>query len=158
MSFSPILVEKLTDEEIQSDLISMTKGNTIDIICDVVTIFANLLKNGFPLNSELEEFIFYIFDNFYENQFSLAKKYPETSYEDWVKILKHAAFDTWKQEQIAIIASTATDKALAGAELGKDSLQLLRVRQDVLDKDKRVEKPTIIVMPTELFFREDDDG
>lgn len=97
-------------------------------------------------------------DNFYENQFSLAKKYPETSYEDWVKILKHAAFDTWKQEQIAIIASTATDKALAGAELGKDSLQLLRVRQDVLDKDKRVEKPTIIVMPTELFFREDDDG
>ena len=45
-------------------------------------------------------------DNFYVDQFSLAKKYPGTFYEDWVRILKHPAFNTWKSEQIAIIATT----------------------------------------------------
>ena len=94
-------------------------------------------------------------DNFYENQFSLAKKYPETTYDEWVRILRHAAFDTWKQEQIAIIASTATDKALAGEDAGRDTFQLLKVRQDVLDREKKAEKPTIIVLPEELFFREE---
>mgnify|MGYP003292934607 CR=1 FL=1 len=95
-------------------------------------------------------------ENFYENQFSLAKKYTGTSYEDWVKILKHPAFGSWKAEQIAIIATTSTDKALAGqGEDGRDTLNLLKMRQDVLNQEKKVEKPTIIVIPEDLFFRED---
>lgn len=93
-------------------------------------------------------------DNLYENQFSLAKKYPETNYEDWVRILKHPAFDSWKQEQVALIATTSTDRALAGVDKDKDTLNLLRMRQDVLNAEKKVEKPTIIVIPEELFFRE----
>ena len=95
-------------------------------------------------------------DNFYENQFSLAKKYPGTNYEDWVRILKHPAFNSWKAEQIAIIATKSTDKALAGqGDDGKDTLNLLKMRQDVLNSEKKAEKPTIIVIPEELFFRED---
>lgn len=94
-------------------------------------------------------------DNFYENQFSLAKKYPGTNYEDWVRILKHPAFNSWKSEQIAIIATTSTDKALAGqGDDGRDTLNLLKMRQDVLNSEKKAEKPTIIVIPEELFFRE----
>jgi hypothetical protein len=95
-------------------------------------------------------------ENFYENQFSLAKKYPGTNYEDWVRILKHPAFGSWKAEQIAIIATTSTDKALAGQDdSGRDTLNLLKMRQDVLNQEKKTEKPTIIVIPEELFFRED---
>lgn len=95
-------------------------------------------------------------ENFYENQFSLAKKYVGTNYEDWVRILKHPAFCTWKGEQIAIIATTSTDKALAGQEdNSKDTLNLLKMRQDVLNAEKSVEKPTIIVIPEELFFKEE---
>jgi hypothetical protein len=94
-------------------------------------------------------------DNFYENQFSLAKKYPDTNYEDWVSILRHPAFDTWKQEQIAIIASTTTDRALAGVDKDKDTMSLLKMRQDVLNSEKKTEKPTIIVLPEDLFFRGD---
>lgn len=95
-------------------------------------------------------------DNFYENQFSLAKKYSGTSYEDWVRILKHPAFNSWKAEQIAIIATTSTDRALAGqGEDGRDTLNLLKMRQDVLNQEKKTEKPTIIVIPEDLFFREE---
>ena len=95
-------------------------------------------------------------NNFYENQFSLAQKYEGTNYEDWVRILKHPAFNSWKAEQIAIIATTSTDKALAGqGDDGKDTLNLLKMRQDVLNSEKKAEKPTIIVIPEELFFRED---
>lgn len=95
-------------------------------------------------------------DNFYENQFSLAKKYSGTSYEDWVRILKHPAFNSWKAEQIAIIATTSTDRALAGqSEDGRDTLNLLKMRQDVLNQEKKTEKPTIIVIPEDLFFREE---
>jgi hypothetical protein len=95
-------------------------------------------------------------ENFYENQFSLAKKYSGTNYEDWVRILKHPAFGSWKAEQIAIIATTSTDKALAGQDdSGRDTLNLLKMRQDVLNQEKKTEKPTIIVIPEELFFRED---
>lgn len=95
-------------------------------------------------------------ENFYENQFSLAKKYLGTNYEDWVRILKHPAFGSWKAEQIAIIATTSTDKALAGQDdSGRDTLNLLKMRQDVLNQEKKTEKPTIIVIPEELFFRED---
>lgn len=93
--------------------------------------------------------------NFYENQFTLAVKYPGTSYEDWVRILKHGTFITWKQEQIAIIAETSTDKALAGMDKDASTLNLLRMRQDVLNSEKKVEKPTIIVLPESLFFKED---
>lgn len=95
-------------------------------------------------------------ENFYENQFSLAKKYPGTSYEEWVRILCHAAFDTWKQQQIALIATTSTDRALAGVDTNKDTLSLLRMRQEVLNAEKSVEKPTIIVLPEDLFFKGTD--
>lgn len=91
--------------------------------------------------------------NLYENQFSLQAKYEGTSYQDWVRILKHPAFDTWKQQQIAIIATTSTDRALAGIDNNKDTLSLLKMRQEVLNSEKNVEKPTIIVLPEELFFR-----
>lgn len=91
--------------------------------------------------------------NFYENQFSLAAKYEGTRYEDWVRILKCTAFDSWKQEQIAIIATTSTDRALAGVDKDKDTLNLLKMRTDVLNSEKKVEKPTIIVIPEDLFFK-----
>jgi hypothetical protein len=93
--------------------------------------------------------------NLYENQFSLQTKYEGTAYQDWVRILKHPAFDTWKQQQIAIIATTSTDRALAGIDTNKDTLSLLKMRQEVLNSEKSVEKPTIIVLPEELFFRGD---
>ena len=93
--------------------------------------------------------------NFYENQFTLAVKYPGTNYGDWVRILKHGTFVTWKQEQIAIIAETSTDKALAGMDKDTSALNLLKMRQDVLNSEKKVEKPTIIVLPESLFFKED---
>lgn len=93
--------------------------------------------------------------NFYENQFTLSVKYSGTSYEDWVRILKHGTFVTWKQEQIAIIAETSTDKALAGMDKDASTLNLLKMRQDVLSAEKKVEKPTIIVLPESLFFKED---
>lgn len=93
--------------------------------------------------------------NLYENQFSLQTKYEGTSYQDWVRILKHPAFDTWKQQQIAIIATTSTDRALAGIDTNKDTLSLLKMRQEVLNSEKSVEKPTIIVLPEEVFFRGD---
>lgn len=97
-------------------------------------------------------------DNFYVDQFSLSKKYSGTSYEDWVRILKHPAFNTWKAEQIAIIATTATDKALAGGEENSaGALNLLKMRQDVLNSEKKIEKPTIIVLPHSLFFEEDSE-
>lgn len=95
--------------------------------------------------------------NFYENQFTLAKKYEGTDYADWVRILKHPAFDSWKQEQIALIATTETDKALAGKGTDKEAVNLLKVRSEVLNSEKKIEKPTIIVIPTELYFREADD-
>ena len=95
-------------------------------------------------------------DNFYVDQFSLAKKYSGTFYEDWVRILKHPAFNTWKSEQIAIIATTATDKALAnGDDTSTGALNLLKMRQDVLNSEKKIEKPTIIVLPQSLFFEEE---
>ncbi len=95
-------------------------------------------------------------DNFYKNQFELVKEYPGSTFNEWVKILKHPAFDTWKSEQIAIIATTQTDKALAGGDvLDKEALNLLKVRQDVLKEEKKVEKPTIIVIPNDLFFKEE---
>ena len=93
--------------------------------------------------------------NLYENQFSLQAKYEGTSYQDWVRILTHPAFDTWKQQQIAIIATTSTDRALAGVDTNKDTLSLLKMRQDVLNAEKTAEKPTIIVLPEELFFKGD---
>lgn len=117
--------------------------------------FANA-KDRKLLESLFEMYMSDIPDNFYENQFSLAKKYPGTQYADWVRILKHPAFGSWKAEQIAIIATTSTDKALAGqGDDGRDTLNLLKMRQDVLNQEKKTEKPTIIVIPEDLFFRED---
>lgn len=96
-------------------------------------------------------------DNFYLNQFDLASKYHGTSYEEWVRFLKHPAFNTWKSEQIAIIATTQTDKALAGGDMiDKEAVNLLKVRQDVLREEKKVEKPTVIVVPESLFFKDEE--
>ena len=97
-------------------------------------------------------------ENFYKNQFDLAKAYPGTDYADWVRILRHPAFDTWKAEQIAIIATTSTDRALAGGEdvNEKNALTLLKMRQEVLSNEKKVEKPTVIVIPESLFFKKED--
>ena len=99
-------------------------------------------------------------DNFYKNQFDLAKEIPGSTYEDWVRILTHPAFDTWKAKQIAIIATTSTDKALAGGDMDdKNAVNLLKVRQDVLNSEKKAEKPTIIVIPESLFFKgKEDEG
>ncbi|MBO5711171.1 MAG: hypothetical protein J6R62_06640 [Rikenellaceae bacterium] len=117
--------------------------------------FANA-KDRKLLESLFEMYMSDIPDNFYENQFSLAKKYPGTQYADWVRILKHPAFGSWKAEQITIIATASTDKALAGqGDDGRDTLNLLKMRQDVLNQEKKTEKPTIIVIPEDLFFRED---
>ena len=104
-------------------------------------------------------FEFYISElpnNFYKNQFDLANDFPGTTYEQWVKMLKHPAFDTWKSEQIAIIASTETDKALAGGGLGdKEAVNLLKARRDILADENKIDKPTIIVLPESLFFKEE---
>ena len=95
--------------------------------------------------------------NFYENQFKLAEKYPIADYEAWSNFLQHPAFDTWKSKQINTIANTEMDKALAGSGLkDKESLNLLKARQDVVNKDKKDTKPTIIVMPESLFFKKED--
>lgn len=96
--------------------------------------------------------------NFYLDQFGLAKKYPGTDYAVWVKMLKHPAFNSWKQEQIAIIATTVTDKALAGETGDSVALNLLKTRQQVLEAGKSTERPTIIVLPESLYFREDSDA
>lgn len=96
--------------------------------------------------------------NFYLNQFDLASKYEYTDYANWVRMLKHPSFNTWKSEQIAIIATTSTDRALAGGSdlEDRDALNLLRARKDVLDAEQRVDKPTVIVVPESLFFTDDD--
>ena len=105
-----------------------------------------------------EEYMKNIPENFYKNQFELAKECDGSTYEDWVRILKHPAFDSWKSEQIAIIATTSTDRALAGGENvdDKGALNLLKMRQEVLNSEKHVEKPTIIVIPESLFFKKED--
>ena len=105
-----------------------------------------------------EEYMKNLPDNFYKNQFELAKEIDGTTYEDWVRILKHPAFDSWKSEQIAIIATTSTDKALAGGSDvdEKSALNLLKMRQEVLNTEKKVEKPTIIVIPESLYFKKEE--
>lgn len=117
-------------------------------------------KNDVEKDTFKEMFNNYISDlpaNFYENQFTLASKYPGTDYELWSTFLQHSAFDTWKSKQISIIASTETDKALAGGGLkDKESLNLLKARQDVIESSNTSTKPVIIVMPTDLFFKEGD--
>jgi hypothetical protein len=91
--------------------------------------------------------------NFYKNQFTLEKDAPGSSYEDWVRFLKHPAFDSWKASQVAVIASTQTDQALAGGDMrDKDALNLLKARQDILREENSGQKPTIIVLPESLFY------
>ena len=93
--------------------------------------------------------------NFYRNQFELATQYGN-SYEDWVRMLKHPAFDSWKSEQIAIIATAQTDKALAGGDMkDKEAVNLLRARQDILKDENANQKPIVIVIPESLFFNEE---
>lgn len=96
-------------------------------------------------------------DNFYLNQFELSSKYTGSSYEDWVKVLTYPAFNSWKSEQIALIATTQTDKALAGGEdmSDKNALSLLQARQKILEPKDKNNKQVIIVLPKELFFTEE---
>lgn len=93
--------------------------------------------------------------NFYLNQFELSSKYGNASYEDWTKFLQHQAFDAWKTKQVNLIASTETDKALAGGLRDKESVNLLKARTEIINSDTEA-KPTIIVMPESLFFKEED--
>lgn len=94
--------------------------------------------------------------NFYLNQFDLAKKYPSTSYEDWTRFLQHPALSNWKTKQVNLIASTETDKALAGGLRDKESVNLLKARTEIISTDTE-SKPTIIVVPESLFFKGADD-
>lgn len=94
-------------------------------------------------------------ENFYLNQFELASKYIGTDYEAWTKFLQHQAFDSWKTKQVNLIASTETDKALAGGLRDKESVNLLKARTEIINTDTEV-KPTIIVIPESLFFKGDD--
>ncbi len=93
-------------------------------------------------------------ENFYLNQFDLANKYRGTTYEDWVKFLQHQAFANWKAKQVNLVASTETDKALAGGLRDKESVNLLKARTEIINSDTEV-KPTIIVMPESLFYKGD---
>ena len=95
--------------------------------------------------------------NFYKNQFDLAKEIGG-EYTDWVRILSCDAFRTWKAEQIAIIASTKTDAALAGGMdlTNKDTLPLLKLRQDILADEKQSDKPPMVVLPESLFFNDNN--
>lgn len=94
-------------------------------------------------------------ENFYLNQFELTSKYSGTSYEHWTKFLQHPAFDSWKTKQINLIANIETDKALAGGLRDKESVNLLKARTEIINSDTEV-KPTIIVMPESLFFKDGD--
>lgn len=94
-------------------------------------------------------------ENFYLNQFELANKYPGTTYEEWTRFLQHQAFDNWKTKQVNLIASTETDKALAGGLRDKESVNLLKARTEIINTDTEV-KPTVIVIPESLFFKEEE--
>ena len=94
--------------------------------------------------------------NFYLNQFELAAKYAGTTYEDWTRFLQHPAFDSWKSKQVNLIASTETDKALAGGLRDKESVNLLKARTEIINSDTEI-KPTVIVMPESLYFKGDDE-
>lgn len=105
-----------------------------------------------------QEYMKLLPDSLYKNQFELAKEIVGSEYEDWVRILTHPSFDSWKSHQIAIIATASTDKALAGGNIDdKNAVTLLKVRQDVLNSEKKAEKPTIIVIPESLFFKGDTE-
>lgn len=94
--------------------------------------------------------------NFYKNQFELATAYPGTSYEDWVRFLKHPAFAAWKAEQVAVIANVQTDLAMGSGDMrDKEALNLLRARQDILKEENSDKRQTIIVLPESLFFNND---
>ena len=94
-------------------------------------------------------------ENFYLNQFELTSKYSGTTYEEWTKFLQHKPFEAWKTKQVNLIASTETDKALAGGLRDKESVNLLKARTEIINTDTEV-KPTIIVIPESLFFKGDD--
>lgn len=104
----------------------------------------NILFNGYMDNLP---------DNFYKDQFTLAKEIGG-DYSDWVTLLSWDTFRAWKNEQIAIIASVKTDEALAGNEslANKETLPLLKVRQDILREEKSSDKPPMVILPESLFF------
>jgi hypothetical protein len=90
--------------------------------------------------------------NFYKNQFELADAYGH-DYEAWASFLTHPAFDSWKSEQVGIIAKAQTDKALGSGDVkDKDSLNLLKARREVLESENAGQKATIIVLPDSLFY------
>lgn len=102
------------------------------------------------------EYISDLPDNFYLNQFDLQKKYDGSTYEDWVRILTHPAFNSWKNSQVTLIAETSTDRALASGDLvDKDAVNLLKIKKDVLDDSKKESKPVIIVIPESMYFTDE---
>jgi hypothetical protein len=133
----------------------------------VSTLLFNDLFGTMKFKSDIEkkkfealfqEYMQQLPDSLYKNQFELSKDIPGSEYEDWVRILTHPSFDSWKSHQIAIIATASTDKALAGGNIDdKNAVTLLKVRQDVLNSEKKAEKPTIIVIPESLFFKGEED-
>ena len=127
---------------------------TFDTLFGTMKFTSNLEKK--KLNLLFDEYMKDIPANFYRNQFDLATQYPGSTYEEWVRILEHPAFDSWKSKQISLIATTQTDKALAGGDItDREAINLLQVRQNVLKDEKKIDKPTIIVIPESLFFKED---
>jgi len=95
--------------------------------------------------------------NFYKDQFTLAKEIGG-DYSDWVTLLSWDIFKAWKNEQISIIASVKTDEALAGNEslANKETLPLLKVRQDILKEEKTSDKPPMVILPESLFFSDEN--
>ena len=103
-----------------------------------------------------EDYVSDLPDNFYLNQFNLAAKYSNgATYEDWTRFLQHQPLDSWKSKQVNLIASTTTAKALAGRLSDKESVNVLKARNEIINSDTEV-KPVVIVVPESLFFKGDD--
>jgi len=104
-----------------------------------------------------EEYMADLPANFYKDQFTLAKEIGG-EFSDWVRLLSWDTFRAWKNEQIAIIASVKTDEALAGNDslANKETLPLLKVRQDILKEEKNSDKPPMVILPECLFFSDDN--
>lgn len=114
--------------------------------------FSDLVERA-KFNDMFNYYISELPDNFYLNQFELASKYTGTKYEDWTRFLQHQPLSSWKTKQVNLIASTESDKALAGGLRDKESVNLLKARTEIINTDTEV-KPTIIVMPESLFFND----
>lgn len=97
-------------------------------------------------------------DNFYKTQFELAKDYPQTNYQDWVKFLQHPPLKQWVSQQLNVIVEANTNKALGKDDVrDKDAINILRMRKEVIETDNATQKPTIIVIPESLYMKKEND-